>query len=97
MHYNATTFSKNVGKWTNVGDVVLHVIHYDWWGNWQWQLEEVDTATTTFKFGKGGWQDAHGGPVASNYFYAENVLEELDVYEIKRGRQPGSSAPSMAL
>ena len=78
-HYNATTFSKNVGRWTNVGDAVLHVIHYDWWGNWQWQLKEVDVAASTFKFGEGGWQDAHGGPVASNYFYAENVLEELDV------------------
>ena len=25
----------------NVEDAVLHVIHYDWWGNWQWRLKEA--------------------------------------------------------
>ena len=30
--YNSTTFSPRVTDWTNVADVVLHVIHYDWWG-----------------------------------------------------------------
>eukprot|EP01052_Picozoa_sp_SAG31_P004019 SAG31_NODE_161_length_21899_cov_16.832844_19_plen_894_part_00 len=76
--YNQTTFSKKVGSWTNIDDVVLHVIHYDWWGNWQWKLSELDTETQTMKFGAGGWQDAHGGPVAHNWFFAENVLQELD-------------------
>ena len=28
--YNASTFSPRVADWTNVDDVVLHVIHYDW-------------------------------------------------------------------
>ena len=100
--YNASTFSPRVADWTNVDDVVLHVIHYDWWGNWQWKLDSIDVETqvremrTTFssfsvgvslsigslsqtmEFGFGGFQDAHGGPVASNYFFAENVLQELD-------------------
>ena len=39
--YNASTFSSAVGRWTNVEDAVLHVIHYDWWGNWQWRLKEA--------------------------------------------------------
>ena len=76
--YNSTTFSKRVGDWTNVDDAVIHVIHYDWWGNWQWKLSEVDTKTQTMTFGTGGYQDAHGGPVANNWFFAENLLAELD-------------------
>ena len=76
--YNETTFSPRVGGWTNVADAVVHVIHYDWWGNWQWKLDSIDPETQTMQFGLGGFQDAHGGPVASNYFFAENVLEELD-------------------
>eukprot|EP00729_Bicosta_minor_P006914 gene6914-1195_t len=70
VHYNATTFSKNVGKWTNVGDVVLHVIHYDWWGNWQWQLEEVDTATTT----PGEW---YVDKIERKVYYWPTVTETL--------------------
>ena len=31
----ASTFSTRVAEWTEVQDAVLHVIHYDWWGNWQ--------------------------------------------------------------
>jgi hypothetical protein len=74
--YNATTFSPRVDNWTNIDEAILHVIHYDWWGNWQWKLQEING--TIMKFGKGGWQDAHGGPVIHNYFYVENILEELD-------------------
>lgn len=77
--YNASTFSPRVHKWTRVQDAVIHMIHYDWWGNWQWQLADVDVSTQTLSFGEGGWQDAHGGPVSHNYFFVENVLEELDV------------------
>ena len=47
-------------------------------GNWQWKLDTIDLETQTMTFGFGGFQDAHGGPVASNYFFAENILEELD-------------------
>ena len=78
MHYNlCVPFA--TGEWTNVDDAVLHVIHYDWWGNWQWRLKDINTTMGTMVFGDGGWQDAHGGPVAANYFFAENVLQELDV------------------
>jgi len=76
--YNTTTFSKKVNTWTNVRDAVAHVIHYDWWGNWQWKLDSVNTTSHEMMFGDGGWQDAHGGPVAKNYFFVENVLQELD-------------------
>lgn len=55
---------------------VLHVIHYDWWGNWQWKVANLTGSTITF--GDGGWQDAHGGPVSHNYFYVENMWSELD-------------------
>jgi hypothetical protein len=41
--YNASTFSPRVALWKNVGDIVLHVIHYDWWGNWQWKLKSINT------------------------------------------------------
>lgn len=92
--WNETTFSPRVGSWTEIGDVVLHVMHYDWWGNWQWRLDDhlgVVPETRTFNFGAGGWQDAHGGPVIHNYFYAENVLAELDApgewYVSKRNRK----------
>ena len=81
----------NVLSW-GAGDAIIHVIHYSWWGNWQWGVEKIDYAdnqtsnsarnnnvTDVFlKFGRGGWQDAHGGAVSHNYFYIENVLEELD-------------------
>ena len=40
--FNRSTFSRNVASWTRVEDAVLHVIHYDWWGNWQWRLKEVN-------------------------------------------------------
>ena len=75
--YNASTFSPRVADWKNVNDVVLHVIHYDWWGNWQWKLKSINTTDQVIQFGAGGWQDAHGGPVERNYFFAENVLEEV--------------------
>ena len=75
--YNVTTFSPRVGNWT-IPDAVLHVIHYSWWGNWQWHLDSINETTTSFEFGKGGWQDAHGGGVVHNYFFIENILEELD-------------------
>jgi hypothetical protein len=42
-------------------------------GNWQWKLDSIDSETQTMHFAFGGFQDAHGGPVASNYFFAENV------------------------
>lgn len=77
---------------------VLHVIHYNWWGNWQWELQRHEVgqlditdddpkssagtsgkrADSILHFGRGGWQDAHGGTVSHNYFFIENVLEELD-------------------
>ena len=47
------------------------------WGNWQWRLSDVDPATQMMSFAEGGWQDAHGGPVARNYFFLENILQEL--------------------
>lgn len=59
--YNATTFSPRVAEWTNVDDVVLHVIHYDWWGNWQWKLKSVNTTDQVMQFGDGGWQDVRHG------------------------------------
>jgi hypothetical protein len=76
--YNQTSFSQNVDTWTNVADAIVHVIHYDWWGNWQWRLSDVDPESQMMSFAEGGWQDAHGGPVARNYFFIENVLQELD-------------------
>ena len=66
--YNKTTFSPRVSSWTAVEDGVLHVIHYDWWGNWQWRLNRIGP-NQTLHFAEGGWQDAHGGPVNHNYFY----------------------------
>lgn len=57
-------------------EAVMHVIHYNWWGNWQWNIRNI--TNTTIEFGKGGWQDAHGGSVSHNYFYIENLLSELD-------------------
>jgi hypothetical protein len=69
------------------GYAVMHVIHYSWWGNWMWQVSKGYPKNNTFastemetmlEFGRGGWQDAHGGAVSHNYFFIENVLEELD-------------------
>jgi hypothetical protein len=70
------------------GDAILHVIHYNWWGNWQWdvagtriqgpEMNDTQDQRIILDLGKGGWQDAHGGAVSHNYFFIENVLEELD-------------------
>ena len=88
--YQQSNFSKqmygvaNVSSWTKTGDAVLHVIHYSWWGNWQWKVKKdlqhtnMNQQSITLPFEKGGWQDAHGGSVSYNYFFIENVLEELD-------------------
>jgi hypothetical protein len=37
--------------------------------------EQLDSV---LHFGRGGWQDAHGGTVSHNYFFIENALDELD-------------------
>ncbi|KAG7356230.1 hypothetical protein IV203_000916 [Nitzschia inconspicua] len=90
--YNATNSlynPPNVSSWGN-GDAIIHVIHYSWWGNWQWEVasqrtvksstedDSADASRNIIEFGKGGWQDAHGGAVSHNYFFIENVFAELD-------------------
>mmetsp|Transcript_23494 Transcript_23494/g.34669 ORF Transcript_23494/g.34669 Transcript_23494/m.34669 type:complete len:913 (-) Transcript_23494:156-2894(-) len=76
---NIATSVKYNNSWTgsDLKDSIIHVIHYDWWGNWQWRLTNLSTSDSLI-FGEGGWQDAHGGPVIHNYFFLENLLQELD-------------------
>jgi len=52
--------------------------HGGLWGGWQYQVSDVDAATSTVKFGYGGYQEARGSGIGSNHFYIENLLEELD-------------------
>jgi hypothetical protein len=65
--------------------VYSYTIFASWWGNWQWEVEraryssnDVDNTDFVLEFGRGGWQDAHGGAVSHNYFFIQNVMQELD-------------------
>jgi hypothetical protein len=71
----------SAGTWSVAGAkrAVAHVFHPDFWGNWVWQVAGVNASATTLKFGRGGWQEAHGGGIREGQpFFVEGVREALD-------------------
>ena len=70
-------FSPRVAHWTNVSAGVVHTFQGEYWGNWQFSIASLDTATATLSFGRGGWQEARGAAFGAALF-VEGILEELD-------------------
>ncbi len=72
-------------KWSKPSEAVLHIFAAEYWGNMQWQINDIDYENKKVLFGKGGFQvndimqgkDATGIDHRSKY-YIENVFEELD-------------------
>jgi hypothetical protein len=55
---------------------VAHVWRRSHWANWMFEVDDIDAASSTLKFGKGGFQGCRGGEGSD--WYVENVLELLD-------------------
>jgi hypothetical protein len=83
FRYDLKTFTKR--KWAKPQEAVVHIFGMNYWGNLQWEIEDIDRDTQTIKLGRGGFQinevmqgrDATGIDHRSG-FYIENVFEELD-------------------
>lgn len=83
IKYDPETFTKK--KWAKPHGAVVHIFGMNYWGNLQWEINDIDWDTHTIKFGKGGFQindvmqgrDATGIDHRSRFFI-ENVFEELD-------------------
>ena len=63
--------------WSAPQQAIVHAFQGEYWGNWMWRVGGVNASTGAVLFGEGGWQEARGGG-AGDYFYIENVREELD-------------------
>ena len=66
-----------MAAWTNWKDAVVHAFHDSYWGDWAWQLQDIDPASGSIGFSKGGWQEARGSG-GGDYLYYENLRSELD-------------------
>ena len=66
-----------MAAWTNWKDAVVHAFHDSYWGDWAWQLQDIDPASGSIAFSKGGWQEARGSG-GGDYLYYENIRSELD-------------------
>jgi hypothetical protein len=56
----------------------VHLYHPDFWGNWHYELRSFNSTAHTLMFGKGGFQEAHGGGINHQPFFVEGVREALD-------------------
>jgi hypothetical protein len=83
FQYNPETFTTK--KWAKPHEAVLHIFGMNYWGNLQWEINDIDWNSHTIKLGRGGFQindvmqgrDATGIDHRSRFFI-ENVFEELD-------------------
>jgi hypothetical protein len=66
-----------LGAWSAPEGAILHAFHGAYWGNWIWRVASVNASSGEVAFGEGGWQEARGDG-AGDYFFVENVREELD-------------------
>lgn len=70
--------------WKKPEEAVIHIFSAEYWGNLQWEIEEIDYENKKIRFGKGGFQindilqgkEGTGIDHRSKYFI-ENVFEEL--------------------
>jgi len=66
-------------EWAKPQEAVVHIFNSHYWGNLQWEIQEIDWENHIIWFGHGGWQIWLPPRIASNSrFFIENVFEELD-------------------
>ena len=66
-------------KWARPRGAVVHIFASHYWGNQQWEVEDIDWEKSVIWFGHGGFQFGLRFPIAENSrFFVENVFEELD-------------------
>eukprot|EP01113_Clastostelium_recurvatum_P035494 TRINITY_DN4960_c0_g1_i1.p1 TRINITY_DN4960_c0_g1~~TRINITY_DN4960_c0_g1_i1.p1 ORF type:complete len:549 (+),score=110.52 TRINITY_DN4960_c0_g1_i1:1-1647(+) len=76
FYINASTWTQHT--WARPKEAVVHMMHPELWGNWQFTVKSLDTKTGLMNLTMGGWQESRGGAINQNSFYVENVFEELD-------------------
>jgi len=66
-------------KWAKPQEAVVHIFNSAYWGNLQWEIEEIDWEKHIIWFGHGGFQICLPPRIAPvSRFFIENVFEELD-------------------
>jgi hypothetical protein len=74
--YDPMTWTKKT--WAHPEKAVVHMFHPGYWGGWVFQVASIDTSKNMINFSRGGFQEARGGTINDNYYFVENVMEELD-------------------
>jgi len=63
--------------WNNSKNAYVHAYHDSYWGNWIYQLQDINTTDGTISFSRGGFQEARGSG-RGDYLFFENLYSELD-------------------
>ena len=63
--------------WKNPKTGVVHALHSEHWGNFQYAIDERDEANNELRWTRGGFQAAVGDQTGAEW-YVENIFEELD-------------------
>jgi hypothetical protein len=80
--FDPTTFTKK--RWKKAHEAIIHIYQAMYWGNLQWQIQEIDWDKNILWFGHGGQQMGakwFENPCVVNegsFFFIENIFEELD-------------------
>ena len=64
-------------SWQNPKTGVVHAFHCQYWGGWQFAVDNRNERNNTIMWSYGGFQEARGC-VNGQEWYVENVFEELD-------------------
>ena len=64
-------------KWSNPKTGVVHALHCEYWGGWQFAIDDRDMESQTITWSYGGFQEARGCGHGKEY-YIDNIFEELD-------------------
>ena len=64
--------------WRDWSEAYVHAFHGQYWGDWAWQVQDIDSTTGKIAFRRGGFQEARGWG-SGDYLYYENLRSELDV------------------
>lgn len=76
VQWDPTQWSVN-SNWSDPEGAIVYGFHSGHWGSWVFSVDEVDSASQTIHFGRGGFQEARGSQTGAE-FAVENLLEELD-------------------
>ncbi len=87
-------------KWSNPSTGVVHALHCQYWGGWQFAIDDRDMNSQTITWSRGGFQEARGCDSGKEY-YIDNIFEELDTpgewfydeKDMKLYLMPNSSTP----